>query len=521
MDVSIWKRFTEKAASVVPIAIFTLIAYSEVYVFASGCFFETNRLLYGYAFASLLLLAVTSALTLYFGVNLYLSLWRRDVERMGTVTFAAELLTVAIGVAIPIILYYARTVESAAFLKTLPYFLAGLAAAVSLLLIPLARKKWYLAFIPLAVLLLTVCGISFASATGDNLSFEAAPVVIDNGEDFSVVWCTDVNSVGYLDYSYGGQSYRLYDAEDGRYLTDKRVHTVHVPYEHLYGNTYTVSAAKVMKDASRDCKLGAFRTSDPYRFADKVTGDELKLLSLTDWHEGNERMYPLAEKTDFDLLLLMGDAINYVNEYDDIVKNIVIPGGKLTGGVKPALFVRGNHEIRGKYSGEIKSVLGMDNYYFTASYDEVNFLVFDGGDSKPDDDARNGVVNVCVDYRDRQLAEMEALPLFTTGYNVCLCHIPLFSEELFDDVPKAEKADEQAERFAAILEKQNVKLEISGHEHILEYVKREDRDILIAGGPTEKDGFVACSITIKEGVASIVAFNGEGTVESFAPISLG
>ena len=38
---------------------------------------------------------------------------------------------------------------------------------------------------------------------------------------------------------------------------------------------------------------------------------------------------------------------------------------------------------------------------------------------------------------------------------------------------------------------------------------------------TEKDGFVACSITIKEGVASIVAFNGEGTVESFAPISLG
>ena len=517
----IWQKFLKITSSAVALAVFTLLAYAEVFVFVSGSFFETNRLIFGYAFVSVLLLAVLAALTLFFGVSLFFALYHKDAKRCGILTFAAELLTIVLGVALPIVFYYARTVETAVFLKTLPYFLAGLAGILFLYLIPLAKRKWYFALIALVVLVGAVCGFSAVSANGEKVAFEADPVVFDNGDGFSVVWATNVNSVGCLKYTYDGQEYTVYDAEDGRYRADSRVHTVRVPYEHLYGNTYTVSSAKVVKNASRDCKIGGFITSKDYKFADKIIGDELTMLSLTDWHEKVDRTYELAAmRPDYDLLLVMGDEINYVNEFEDIINYVVIPSGKLTAGVKPALFVRGNHEIRGKYSDKLKSALGMDKYYFTASYGEINFLVFDGGDTKPDDDAEHGVVNVCEAYREAQLAEMEAIPVITTGYNVCLCHIPLFSREILDEEPKGDNADEQYARFAAILTRQEVKLEISGHEHYLDYMDGDVYDILVAGGPTKTDGYVACVITVKAGVANIEAYNAAGTVETYGPIAL-
>ncbi len=519
MDRDLWKKFTDKASSPVVLAIFTLLAYAEVYVFVSGGFFETNRLLYGHAFLSILLLTALAALTLFFGVNLYLSLYRPEAERKGTFIFASELLTVALGVSIPFILYYARTFEAACLLVTLPYFLAGLAAAVFLFILPLSAKKRLFALVALIVTVGAVCGFAAVSANGEEVELVSHPVVFDNGAGFSVVWCTNVNSVGYLEYSYDGQDYVIYDAEDGKYVCDKRVHTVRVPYEHLYGNAYTVSAAKVIRNSSRDSIIGDFITSEKYTFASEVTGSELKMLAVTDWHEKVDALYAVTEGREYDVLLMMGDAINYVNEFDDILDNIVIPGGEITKGVKPVVFVRGNHEMRGKYAGEIRSVLGYDKYYFTTTYGEVNFLVFDGGDTKPDGEASQGVLNLCESYREAELDEM-SLPPITSGYNVCLCHIPLFSKEYMEDEPKADGADAQSERFATILEKQNVKLLISGHLHELYYLSGDDYDTLIVGGPTESDGYVACMVTVKDGVADIVAYNQEETVKSYPPLAL-
>ena len=267
-------------------------------------------------------------------------------------------------------------------------------------------------------------------------------------------------------------------------------------------------------------RSGEFITSEKYLFASKITGSELRLLSVTDWHEKTDALYGVTEGREYDVLLMMGDGINYVNEYDDILENIVIPGGRITAGVKPVIFVRGNHELRSKYAGEIRSVLGYDKYYFTTSYGEVNFLVFDGGDTKPDGEASQGVMNVCEPYRETELAEMEFLPVITEGYNVCLCHIPLFSKELLEEEPKADKADEQAARFAAILEKQKVKFVLSGHEHLLDYIEGDAYNTLIAGGPTEEYGYVACRITVKNGVANIVAYNAAGTVKDYDPLAL-
>ena len=288
------------------------------------------------------------------------------------------------------------------------------------------------------------------------------------------------------------------------------MHTVHVPYDHLYGSTYTVSSAKVLLNASKKSKLGEFVTSEKYTFAAKAEG-KLRILSVTDWHEKSDKIVAAASYKEYDLLLMMGDSVNYANEFEDLIDHVVIPAGDMTGGTKPILFARGNHEPRGKYADRLKGILGYDAYYFKARYAGTNFLVFDSGEDSADSEEKHGGLFVAESYRAKELYEMEALPVLE-GDTVCLSHIPDFTYE---------EDDEGYARFRAILAKQGVKLEVSGHEHFLGFYTDAGLSVLIGGGPTERYGYVSCYIEIEDGVATIEAFDEEGDVVNvYGPVSL-
>ena len=511
MQNSVWQIILKVSSSVIALALFAAISYAEIYVLVSSSFFEANRLLFGTSFIALLMLFLQATLTLYFGVSLYLSAYHAQKPNV-VLTLVGEVLAIVMGVLLPVIMYYGRATESVTFIKTLPYFLVGFIVAVLLLVLPLAKRKVVALILVVCVAVLAVGGVGAYAAYGQKFKIDEDPVVFDNGKDFSVVWCTSAPSIGYLEYTYEGQKYVVYDAEDGKYRADDRVHTVHVPYEHLFGNTYTVSAAKVIKNAAKNSKTGKFITSRVYTFAQKVTGDSLTMVSLPDWHEDvASSCKVVANCGEYDVLLMMGDAINYVDEYEDIIDNVVLLGGKLTKGQKPVIFVRGNHEPRGKYGYRLKTVLGYDSYYFTTVYGNQNLLVLDGGEDKPDADPKNGGLFVSEDYRNRELTAAEAFPV-PTGNNICLVHIPIFTT--------SEESPQYA-RFKALLEKWNVKLVISGHEHYLELVDGDTFDTLVSGGPTHTDGFVACRIDISAGAATITAVNAAGkTVKTYDPIDL-
>ena len=71
------------------------------------------------------------------------------------------------------------------------------------------------------------------------------------------------------------------------------------------------------------------------------------------------------------------------------------------------------------------------------------------------------------------------------------------------------------------MEKWNVKLVGSGHEHFLDLVEGEEYKTLIAGGPTDDLGFVACRIDIDAGNATITAINTKGeSLKSYDPSAL-
>ena len=73
-------------------------------------------------------------------------------------------------------------------------------------------------------------GISFAAG---GISIEVQPSVFLCGDIYNIVWSTNVNGTGYVDYTYDGKDYRVYDEEAGVVRTDDYIHTVSVPVEHL------------------------------------------------------------------------------------------------------------------------------------------------------------------------------------------------------------------------------------------------------------------------------------------------
>ena len=86
-------------------------------------------------------------------------------------------------------------------------------------------------------------GISFAAG---GISIEVQPSVFLCGDIYNIVWSTNVNGTGYVDYTYDGKDYRVYDEEAGVVRTDDYIHTVSVPVEHLNAaGEYSVTSVAV------------------------------------------------------------------------------------------------------------------------------------------------------------------------------------------------------------------------------------------------------------------------------------
>lgn len=53
MENPIWQKVNKAITSAVALALFTLLAYAEIYLSVAGSFFEANRLLFGTSFDTL------------------------------------------------------------------------------------------------------------------------------------------------------------------------------------------------------------------------------------------------------------------------------------------------------------------------------------------------------------------------------------------------------------------------------------------------------------------------------------
>ena len=225
------------------------------------------------------------------------------------------------------------------------------------------------------------------------------PTVIDTGSDYSVIFSTSDCGTGYVEYTYKGTSYKVYDEDGGRLNSHSRIHSINVPYEHLENNEYKVGSVRVFEQYSYGSHTGKEVVSGNYKFT-PVKGDDITYLVVSDWHTRLKTAYAAIEYVgDYDAVILMGDATPGVDYEEEVVKNIVEFAGKVSEGSKPVLYTRGNHETRGEYANKLADALGLDKFYYTADMGNYSFIVLDSGEDKDDSHAEYGGMTDYNTYR--------------------------------------------------------------------------------------------------------------------------
>ncbi len=391
-----------------------------------------------------------------------------------------------------------------------PYLL-GFGVAISLaFVIPRLASRTKIAIV---VLVYFLCGILLVAVDFwhiEPFAFTVEPIVFDVGDGYSVVWSTTHVSTGYLTYTYAGTEYEVDDANYGRLASNHTIHRVHVPYDHLDGNTYTVHSTYMIDNApyfpARGRTLTASRT-----FRGRPEGD-IKMVAITDNHCLSRTKFNRVRQDDYDVVVMLGDFSDFVHQELDIADFLLYPAWHLSNGEVPVLYAKGNHDTHSEMGADLGYLLGFDSFYYRTTYGDYTFTVLDSGSCNVDlEEAKYGGVGRYIDYREGQLDWLSAFGP-SSGYDVAIVHVWDYASVA--EGVKNQKAEQQVERYAQCLTAMSVDLQLSGHKHDFRFfadgVDGVPVPVLRCGGISS--GLLGHSLTytvldFHEGEVSISAYN--------------
>ena len=394
----------------------------------------------------------------------------------------------------------AQTLREGALMLTVPFFA---------LFYPKSGCKTKKVIAALSVAAVLLMGVnSFHPLTPYKITSD--PMVIDNGSEYSIVFAANDVGSAYVEYTYEGEDYKVYDNIGGRLVTGK-THSIPVPYEHLRNNTYKISSTRVIEDFSYGSRRGKTVTSAEYEFRYNDTDNQTWLV-ISDWHTQLDKAYTSIANLDseFDAVMLVGDSSPGVDYEEQIITNTVEFGGKVSGGTKPVLYVRGNHETRGAYADELLVYLGIDQLYYTADMGPYSFVVLDSGEDKNDSHSEYGGMTDYNTYRADMIKWLKGVEVENEKV-VALSHAWQISQV----------EPELSQAGWAELDRIVARLIISGHEHSCRFIgenegyekeiKETYPDIIgyIDGGKVGED-YIASMLTLSEDGFVIKAVNNHG-----------
>lgn len=364
-------------------------------------------------------------------------------------------------------------------------------------------------------------------ASAASIYFSVSPVVLFGGNDeYNIVWENNVNSVGFVMYTYDGYSYVVYDEENGVVRTDDKMHTVRIPQEHLdKAGSYTVVSREVLSRDGFNIKTGGTVTfkSDFYGYRGQ---SEITFGFISDSHlnvySSSKRSAMLSAITNVtenymggpDVVVMQGDIVNELiakQEYYDLFQ--MFKAASLDG-KRPVVYSVGNHEKRGFYSKEIEKYLVFDTgeFYGQINYGPISAYVTDIGEDKVDTSTSysgpdGGVVDM-ERYYPEQLYYFQNHPGFKEGaqYTFTMGHGQKYVGH-----------DEYAAnsyKFAEVFKQKGADLHISGHTHKLQFSEKTaylPYPLIEDGSYTDnKTTQRSVLVTFKDGVYDIKAMDQYG-----------
>ena len=256
-----------------------------------------------------------------------------------------------------------------------------------------------------------------------------------------------------------------------RYRVCSREIQMFKPYEKTFGET-------IFSDFYQ------FTTPDP-------SNREVSMLILNDIHDrplSFGQLMKLNGTDPFDFVFLNGDMFDYQESEQQLIDHLIQPCTEIFASEKPFLFVRGNHETRGKFAYHLADYFENINNqpYFSFTRGPVHFISLDTGEDKVDEDVEYDGLAAFDAFRKEEArwleAESQSKSAKEAAFRVVLMHIPPFHSGDWHGTMHCRKL------FSPLFEKYGVDMVISGHTHRYGVHKPQEGHsypIIIGGGPKE------------------------------------
>ena len=235
---------------------------------------------------------------------------------------------------------------------------------------------------------------------------KTAPAVFAVGDNYQIL--VPVSEPSLMWVQVGDRCF--YDDANGvlRSMTD--VHRMTVPMALLNeAGAYTICERKIPERLPY-CSKPKRTTKKTFPFYPVPEGSA-RAYHIADAH--NRVAEPIrAAKTygDFDFLIFNGDMPNHSGDTENFLSVFEIADA-LTGGTKPIVFTRGNHDLRGIYAEKYHEYAPNDNgnFYYTFRLGDIWGVVLDCGEDKNDNHVEYGHTICCHDFRLRETEFLKGL----------------------------------------------------------------------------------------------------------------
>ncbi|HML46422.1 MAG TPA: metallophosphoesterase, partial [Clostridia bacterium] len=211
-----------------------------------------------------------------------------------------------------------------------------------------------------------------------------------------------------------------------------------------------------------------------YEFRRPDLSDEKKIVIVSDTHSRVECPVTMGRYWGdaLDFLIMNGDIPAESKQPSDIMSVLEVASG-ITEGKHPIVYVRGNHDTRGKYSLDFIDYIGNDagNTYFTFRTGGIWGVVLDCGEDKNDGCTEYGDLVCCRPLRRRQtqflkdVLENAQSEFAAPGVQrrIALCHIP-FSIDRRQE-PKFDIERDVYAESTQLLNRMDIDIMFCGHMH--------------------------------------------------------
>ncbi|MEN6307220.1 MAG: FN3 domain-containing metallophosphoesterase family protein [Anaerohalosphaeraceae bacterium] len=348
-------------------------------------------------------------------------------------------------------------------------------------------------------------GLLFASLlfweTACALQIVAGPYLQNPSKtSMTIMWMTDSKCTSWVEYGpTQSLGQKAFSSRHGLIDADQTIHRITIdglPPETAY--QYRVCSREILKFKPYKVTYGQTLTGDVYRFKTlSKNKPDFSFIVLNDIHQRDDILAGLIKQSSskpYDLAFLNGDILSDIEDSSQIIDHVLKPCSELFAKTIPFIYVRGNHETRGKFARMLPEYLAMpnDRFYYAFDHGPVRFIVMDGGEDKTDDNAAySGLVDFDR-YRIQQKqwlqSEIQSNAFKKALFKIVVVHMPPMSSKQWHG------SDHLYELWRPLFNEAKIDLLIAGHTHQYAVIPPQtgvcDYPVIIGGKPAEKEATV-------------------------------